>query len=117
MLVLLVIFMVTAPMLQQGVDVNLPKAATGNLSGKEEQLVVSVNSKGDVFIGDNNKVNFADLAEKISVVLSQKPSAGNKVYVKADQAIDYGKVMSVIGELKKGGASEIGLVADLPDES
>lgn len=114
MLVLLVIFMVTAPMLQQGVDVNLPKVETGNLSGKEEQLVVSVDKDGAVFIGDKNRVEVDQLGEKVRAIMERKKSSGDKVYVKGDTAIHYGRVMEVIGALYQGGITQVGLVTELP---
>ena len=114
MLVLLVIFMVTAPMMQQGVEVNLPKAETGALSGDDEQVVVSIDAEGAVFVGSGNQVAIDELAEKIKAVFAAKKSAGEKVYVKADEAIDYGAVMGVMSALYTGGITQVGLVTDLP---
>ncbi len=115
MLVLLVIFMVTTPMIQQGVDVKLPKAATGNLSGSEEQIVVSIDSAGKVYVGSENEVTLEELSPKIKKIMESKKSAGDKVYVKADEAIDYGQVMKVMSALYQGGITEVGLVTDLPE--
>ena len=114
MLVLLVIFMVTAPMMQQGVEVNLPKAETGALSGEDEQVVVSIDAEGAVFVGSGNEVAITELAEKIKAIFVAKKSAGEKVYVKADEAIDYGAVMGVMSALYTGGITQVGLVTDLP---
>ena len=111
MLVLLVIFMVTTPMLQQGVDVDLPKATTGGLKGAEEQIVVSVDKDGQVYIGKENKVDISTLATKISAIMKVKKGAGEKVYIQADKDIDYGKVMEVMGALYEGGIYQIGLVS------
>lgn len=114
MLVLLVIFMVTAPMMQQGVEVNLPKAETGALSGEDEQIVVSIDAAGAVFVGSKNEIPVSELAEKIKAIFAAKKSAGQKVYVKADEAIDYGAVMGVMSALYTGGITQVGLVTDLP---
>lgn len=115
MLVLLVIFMVTTPMLQQGVDVNLPKAKTGSLEGKSEQVVISIDDKGKVFIGKSNSVDIKTLPTKIRAVLDAKKDAGNKVYIKGDTAINYGKIMEVMAALHEGGVEHIGLVSEMPN--
>ena len=111
MLVLLVIFMVTAPMLQQGVDVNLPKATTAPLQGSSEQLVISVNKDGEVFLGSGNKMEVAEIAKKLSAILQSRPADQQKVYIKADTELQYGKIMEVMGALHKGGVTQIGLVS------
>ncbi|MCB0340004.1 MAG: biopolymer transporter ExbD, partial [Bdellovibrionales bacterium] len=92
MLVLLVIFMITAPILQQGVEVNLPKATTAPLAGSAEQLVVSVDSNGKVFIGAGNEVDPKEIGKKVSAILSSRSPEDQKVYIKADQDISYGKL-------------------------
>ncbi|MGI6524191.1 MAG: protein TolR [Bdellovibrionota bacterium] len=111
MLVLLVIFMVTAPMLQQGVDVNLPKATTAALQGTDEQVVVSIDVAGDVYIGSGNKIELSAISEKINAILKARPAAERKVYIKADTDLQYGRVMEVMGELHQGGVTQIGLVS------
>ena len=116
MLVLLVIFMVTAPMLQQGVDVNLPKVSASGMAGKDEQVVISVDKAGNIFVGDKNKLEVDEIAPKIKAILEAKPGAGNKVYIKADTDLNYGRVMQVMGALTKGGINQIGLVS-MPDDN
>ncbi|MCL4131712.1 UNVERIFIED_CONTAM: hypothetical protein GTU68_063623 [Idotea baltica] len=111
MLVLLVIFMVTAPMLQQGVDVNLPKATTEQLKGSKEQVVLSIDKDGSLFLGSKNKVALDDVGVKLNAVFKAK-GGNRKVYVKADKDLDYGRVMDVMGALHKSGINEIGLVSD-----
>ena len=115
MLVLLVIFMVTAPMLQQGVDVNLPKVTAGPLKGSEEQIVLSIDDSGKIFLGSDNEVPLDSLSERITAVMEQKKTTGEKVYIKADQGIDYGRVMEVMSALYGGGITQIGLVSAPPD--
>lgn len=110
MLVLLVIFMVTAPMLQQGVDVNLPKASTGSMEGKDEQIVLSLNKEGQIFLGAGNQLELDTLAVKLKAIMEEKKSAGNKVYIKADTDLNYGQVMKVFGALYQGGIQNVGLV-------
>lgn len=117
MLVLLVIFMVTAPMLQQGVDVNLPKAKTGGLEGKAEQVVLSIDSQGKIYLGSENEVSLADLPKKIQAVLASKKDSENKVYIKGDTTINYGRVIEIMAMLKEGGVEQIGLVSESPSNS
>ena len=69
MLVMLVIFMITAPILQQGVEVNLPKATTAPLPGSSEQVVISVNESGAIFLGAGNKVDISALGPKLAAIL------------------------------------------------
>ncbi len=116
MLVLLIIFMVTAPMLQQGVDVNLPKAATASLQGKNEQVVLSIDKQGKVFLGKDNELDLETLPKKMAAIMKEKPAADQKVYIKADQDLDYGRVMAVMGKLHQGGITQIGLVSAMPED-
>jgi biopolymer transport protein TolR len=111
MLVLLVIFMVTAPMLQQGVEVNLPKATTAPLTGSAEQIVVSIDEEGKIFIGSGNQIELSEVGTKLKAVLEAKAGAGNKVYIKGDTNLNYGRVMEVMGRLYDAGIYEIGLVS------
>lgn len=111
MLVLLIIFMVTAPMLQQGVEVNLPKATTASLPGKAEQVVLSVDKTGKIFLGAGNEVALADIGAKASAVLKTKPQEDQKIYIKADTELNYGLVMEIMGKLHASGVTQIGLVS------
>jgi biopolymer transport protein TolR len=114
MLVLLIIFMVTAPMLQQGVEVNLPKATTAPLAGNEEQVVISINKDSNIFVGAGNKVAPEELASKVNAILAARAESARKVYIKADTGLDYGTVMDVMGRLHAGGVTQIGLVSASP---
>ena len=111
MLVLLVIFMVTAPMLQQGVDVNLPKATTGALAGSEEQVVMSIDKNKKIFVGAKNELVLDEIVKKMPAILDAKKDGERKVYIKADKDIDYGFVMKVMGKLHEAGIDKIGLVS------
>ncbi len=111
MLVLLVIFMVTAPMLQQGVDVNLPKATTAPLAGSEEQVVMSIDKEKKIYVGSKNELLLDEIAKKMPAILDAKKDAQRKVYIKADKDIDYGFVMKVMGKLHEAGIDQIGLVS------
>lgn len=116
MLVLLIIFMVAAPMLQQGVEVNLPKATNAPLPGTSEQLVLSIDQQGTLYIGAGNKITLAEVGAKIAAALSNRPETERKVYIKADATLPYSTLMDVMGRLHESGINQIGLVsAPRPD--
>lgn len=112
MLVLLIIFMVTAPMLQQGVEVNLPKATTAPLAGDSEQVVLSIDASGKIFLGKGNEVSLEELAPKVKAVMEQRAPGQDKIYIQGDTDIDYGTIMKVMGQLHQGGITQIGLISD-----
>ena len=113
MLVLLVIFMVTAPILQQGVAIDVPKVAAGPLTGEEEQLVVNVAKGGKLYLNDTELAP-ADLATKLGAIARARPD--RQVYVRADRTVPYGEVMSVIGSIRDAGLARVGLVTEPPAE-
>jgi biopolymer transport protein TolR len=113
MLVLLVIFMVTAPILQQGVAVDVPKVAAGPLTGEEEQLVVNVARGGKLYLNDT-AIAPADLTTKLAAIARARPD--RQVYVRADQTVPYGEVMAVIGSIRDAGLARVGLVTEPPAE-
>jgi len=112
MLVLLVIFMITAPILQQGVEVNLPKATTAPLAGSSEQIVVSINKAGKVFIGSGNEVVPAEIGKRMEAIMKLRKVEDQKVYIKADMDVEYGIVMEIMGNLHASGIHQIGLVSE-----
>ncbi|HMO02638.1 MAG TPA: protein TolR [Oligoflexia bacterium] len=111
MLVLLVIFMVTAPMLQQGVEVNLPKAATSSLQGTKEQIVLSISKAGEIFLGSGNKLTLEEVPNKLKAIFADRPPEEQKIYIKADSDLNYGSIMAVMGKLHSAGLRQIGLVS------
>ena len=111
MLVLLIIFMVTAPILQQGVAVDLPKVAAGPLTGQEEQLVVNVAKGGQVYLNDT-PMAVGDLGAKLGAIAAARPD--RQVYVRADQAVPYGEVMLVMSAVRDAGLTHVGLVTEPP---
>ena len=98
MLVLLVIFMVTAPIIQQGVQVNLPQTKANAIAGSEEPLIVTVAKDGKIYLNDN-VIGLADLGTKLSAI--RKIQADKQVYLRADQDVRYGTVMKTIAEIKQ----------------
>lgn len=121
MLVLLVIFMITAPMLSQGVTVDLPKVASESLPTKDrEPIVVSVNQQGEYFlnISENPAAPMEPHAIMVRVAAELELAKESKeqlpVLVKGDQNVEYGKVVVAMGLLKEAGASQVGLLTENP---
>jgi biopolymer transport protein TolR len=106
MLVLLIIFMVTAPLLQQGVDVNLPKAKGKNLP-PEERLSIVIKKGGEIFLNDNH-VSMAELTKKLTAISKLNPN----VFLKADKDVPYGLVVEVMGEVKEAGIEKLGMITE-----
>jgi biopolymer transport protein TolR len=108
MLVLLVIFMVTAPIIQQGVQVNLPQAKAGAIPGTEELLVVTIAKNGKIYLNDN-PMTAGELGQKLRAI--RKLQADKQVYLRADQDVKYGIVMKTIAEIKQAGIERLGMVS------
>ncbi|OEU66942.1 MAG: protein TolR [Desulfobacterales bacterium PC51MH44] len=109
MLVLLVIFMVTAPMMMQGVDVALPETTSEPLIAKKENLIITINDKNQVYINDF-QVAFDFLQEKLKIILEGRES--REVYLRADKDISYGFVVLVMSEIKGAGVEKLGMVTE-----
>ena len=107
MLVLLIIFMVTAPMMVEGVNVDLPQTTAQPLESEKEPLVVTIDKEGQVFINDF-KTNRDIFATKLSKVLEARQD--RTVYLKADKTIPYGVVMQVMSEIRSTGVAKLGMV-------
>lgn len=124
MLVLLVIFMITAPMLSQGVTVDLPKVASESLKTTErEPIIVSVNQQGEYFL--NIHTNPAEPIEPHALLtrvaaeltVAQEQHEHLPVLVKGDQGVAYGKVVEAMGLLKQAGAEQVGLLTESPEQT
>lgn len=122
MLVLLVIFMITAPILTQGVTVDLPKATSASLKPADrEPIIVSVTLSGDYFLNISNTpevpMDAGALMVRVAAELELARQSGQKlnVLVKGDQGVAYGKVVTAMGILKEAGAEQVGLLTDTPD--
>jgi biopolymer transport protein TolR len=111
MLVLLIIFMVTAPMMTQGVDVALPEATAEPLPSETEHLMISIDNKATIFINDV-PVTVEDLNEKLKRIMSNR--SDREVYLKADKDIPYGTVVRVMSEIKLAGVEKLGMVTIPP---
>ena len=108
MLVLLVIFMVTAPIIQQGVEVNLPQAKAVPVEGQEDPLIVTISGDGRVYLNDN-EVTPAELRTKLEAI--RRLDAEKAVYLRADRDVRYGLVIAAIGEIKDAGIERLGMMA------
>lgn len=109
MLVLLVIFMVTAPMMQQGVQVNLPKAETKALPSQEESVIVSMERSGRIFI-NSSEIPAGDLRAKLSDMFANRTK--KEVYLKADKDVPYGEVVKTMADIKGAGIERLGMVTE-----
>ena len=114
MLVLLVIFMVTAPILQQGVNVELPAVEAGPLvSDTEEQLVVAIDGEGRIHLNDT-PLDLVVLGEKLTAIVKLRPD--RTVYLRADKDVVYGKVVAVMAAIRSAGIAKLGMVTEpLPE--
>lgn len=110
MLVLLIVFMVTAPLLSAGIQVDLPKTEAGAVSDKDEKpLEVAVNKQGDIYIGET-KVTREELLVKLSAITGD--DFERRVFIKADQGLSYGDVMGVLGSINKAGYRKVALITE-----
>ena len=111
MLVLLIIFMVTAPLLVTGVPVDLPDSKASTLKADDKPIQVSLDGKGQVFI-DDGRVEADALPAKLAALRTARADEDARVYVRADRSLDYGSVMRVVGEVSSAGFKKVALVSD-----
>jgi biopolymer transport protein TolR len=109
MLVLLIIFMVTAPMMVQGLDVALPQVTAQPLDTREEQLMVTVRKDSQIFINDF-EVSLDELEGKLAKIIQGRASP--ELYLKADREVPYGLVAQVMGRIKDAGVDKLGMVTE-----
>ena len=115
MLVLLIIFMVTAPMLDQGVEVDLPEVAEApGLPVQQEPLVITLEKSGQILIGKAKINQLSKLGPVIQQALKGKPE--REVFLEADENVPYGRVVKVMAAVKKAGVEKLGMVTRLPEE-
>ena len=111
MLVLLIIFMVTAPMMEKGLDVNLPQVAkAADLSAQKEPLVVTVQRGGGLALGDERVAGLEALGATLQQMLRATPE--REVFLKADKDVPYGRVMEVMAAVRSAGVTKLGMVAE-----
>jgi biopolymer transport protein TolR len=107
MLVLLVIFMVTAPMMTTGVTVDLPESNASPVAGNDEPISVGITAKGEVYI-QKTPVDLKDLRTKMTAIAGAKKDT--RIFVSGDRAVDYGRIMAVVGEINAAGFTKVALV-------
>ena len=113
MLVLLIIFMVTAPMLQMGIDVNLPRVKAKSVDVAEEKLVLTINSAKEIFL-NKSRMPLSDLGIKLKHIFSSR--IDREVYMRADRNVPYGFVVEVMAEVRKAGVDRLGMITEPPEE-
>lgn len=114
MLVLLIVFMVTAPLLTVGVPVDLPKTQAQSIADPDEPLVISVNAEGKIFIQDS-EVELNQLVPRLHAITESKPDT--RIFVRGDKSIDYGRIMQVMGTVTVAGFQRVALITELPKGS
>lgn len=110
MLVLLIIFMVAAPMMTSGVQVDLPKTSAAPVSGQDEPLAVSIKANGKIYL-QNTQIPLKDLQTKLKAVVGEKKDT--RIFVRGDKNVDYGTIMQVVGEVNAAGLTKIALITDM----
>lgn len=112
MLVLLIVFMVTAPMLTVSVPVDLPKTTAKSVPQNQEPLVVSIDSKGAIYLQDTKLPDPASLVDRLKAIAGANAEA--RIFVRGDRALAYGRIMEVMGLITSSGFTKVALVAELP---
>ena len=113
MLVLLIIFMVTAPMMQQGIDVDLPNVVAKDVPVKEEKLVLTITKKREIFINEQ-PVEILRLREKLKKMYKNR--AIKEIFLKADENVPYGFVVKTMAEIREAGIERLGMITVPPEE-
>lgn len=113
MLVLLVVFMITAPLLTVGVPVDLPRTEASQMVGQDEPLVITVNAKGEIFLQET-PITLEQLVPRLEAVTENKRDT--RIFVRGDRAIAYGKVMEVMGTVNLAGFKRVALLTQLPTQ-
>ena len=113
-LVLLIIFMVTAPMLQMGINVNLPRVQAKSIDVSEEKLVLTVNNEKEIYI-NKYKTTIADLKPKLESIFASR--IDREIFMRADEKVPYGFVIQVMSEVRKAGVDKLGMITEPPGKS
>jgi biopolymer transport protein TolR len=112
MLVLLIIFMVSAPLLTVGVPIDLPQTQAKSLDQDKEPLTVTVNTKGEVYL-QNSEIKIDELVPKLQAITQARGGLDERIYVRGDRKVDYGTVMRVMGRLSAAGFRRVALVTEV----
>ena len=109
MLVLLIIFMVTAPMMTHGIKVDLPETESKSIKAKEDPLILSITRKKEIFI-ENYKVELDDLGGKLNKIFANR--AAKEILLQADKSVSYGFVITVMSQVKEAGITKVGMITE-----
>lgn len=112
MLVLLIIFMVTAPMLSMGIDVNLPRVKSKSIDIAEEKLVLTISENKEIFL-NKTAVALTDLKPKLTAIYAQR--VDREIFLRADKNVSYGFVVEVMSEIRKAGIDKLGMITEPPE--
>ncbi|MEE9911882.1 MAG: protein TolR [Deltaproteobacteria bacterium] len=112
MLVLLIIFMVTAPMLSMGIDVNLPRVKSKSLDIAEEKLVLTINENKEIFL-NKTRMPLQDLQAKLAAIFAER--VDREVFLRADKNVPYGFVVEVMSEIRRAGVDKLGMITEPPE--
>lgn len=112
-LVLLIIFMVTAPMLQMGIDVNLPQVTSKSVDVTEEKLVLTIRSNQEIVL-NRTRVALPELSNKLEAIFANR--IDRDLYLRADKTVPYGFVVQVMAAVRKGGVDKLGMITEPPEE-
>lgn len=110
MLVLLIIFMITSPMLVTGVNVDLPTTTSSPIAGQDEPLVISINNKGELYLFES-KISRKNLANKLATITQEKKDA--RIFVRGDKNVSYGEVVEIVAEIHAAGFTKVALVSNI----
>lgn len=113
MLVLLIIFMVTAPMLSMGIDVNLPRVKSKTVDLVEEKLILSINENKEIFL-NKTRMSLQDLNTKLAAIFEQR--VDREIFLRADKNVSYGFVVEVMSEIRKAGVDKLGMITEPPED-
>lgn len=113
MLVLLIIFMVTAPMLSMGIDVNLPRVKSKSVDVTEEKLVLTINEAKEIYL-NKTKMQLGEINSKLEAIFSNR--IDREVFLRADKNVPYGFVVEVMSEIRKAGVDKLGMITEPPEE-
>jgi len=110
MLVLLIIFMITSPMLVAGIEVDLPETKSAPISGQDKPLVISIDKKGEIFITET-KIPAGELVAKLGNITQEKKDT--RIFVKGDKNLSYGKIVEIMAEIQNAGFTKVALISDI----
>lgn len=110
MLVLLIIFMITSPMMVAGINVDLPETKSSPISGQDEPLVISIDKKGDVYLHDT-KIDRNEIAAKLSAITKEKKDV--RIFVRGDKKASYGDIVSIVSEITAAGFTKVALISNI----